>query len=209
MIERIAIIMGGPSVQRYDLSSLHKHAFVIAVNDACLHFKHHALCSMDGRWLKNRVDVYKNSNIPVLVRRSSYNKHVGVIYPNIHMFDCNHLASQLYGGTELAAPNSGFMAFDIAVRMAERLSVKEILVFGSDYKKEGSQSYFYPMYDWKKSMFTGKFHAWAAAFDKSESYCTNRGLKVYICSDNTLIQNYERMTPDAFGDYIRRIQTGK
>lgn len=183
----IFVIAGGPSAKGVNGAELMKLGFVIGVNDSAIKTPCHAALTMDRLWFENRWKTLYGRLC--FLRHTVYDRYVANHNPWIGLYRIPMLydKTQLSTGEEIHGNNSGFCAFDFAMR----LQPKRIFLIGFDMGGAHGQIHWYPNYEWTKDKSNdSKYRGWARCFDESAGECQKRGVLVYNCSESSRINGF-------------------
>lgn len=186
----IFVIAGGPSAKGVDGAALMKLGFVIGVNDSALETPCHAAFTMDRLWFENRREQLTGKLC--FLRHTVYDRYIANYNPWIGLYRIPMMydKTQLSTGEEIHGNNSGFCAFDFAMR----LSPKKIFLIGFDMSGANGSIHWYPNYEWTKDKTNdSKYKGWARWFDESAEECQKRGVLVYNCSESSRISGFPKI----------------
>lgn len=200
------IVAGGPSVNDYPVGRLHEHGCVLGVNDAFKHIKCHAVASMDGRWMGQRLGTLGTTKAHCFLSRLHYNKHAlgliplgGLDTPVVNTADVGFGVS--WDGS-LIANNSGVMALNLAWLAKPDV----VYLLGFDHTNHGGDAHWYSDYPWRQNPNDESLYRhWVKDHTLFAELFKQAGIKVYNASSISVINDYERLSNAEFKDHLARI----
>lgn len=186
----VSIVACGPSA--IECGAEHAPGYVLAVNDACLHVRHDAVVSMDGRWSVNRVREILYNESQIWLRDRAWAK---VDYPfkpaTVRTFSVDTKSHVLGNTTDLLVGlNSGAVALNLAALMHP----DRIYLYGFDAAFAGEKSHFFGDYDWAgqgDKLFPKKFRLWQAQMNAFAPQLKVLGIRVINTNKVSAIRSFE------------------
>lgn len=188
----VYILGGGPSVKPYieRLKSLHEKGYVLSVNDGFNFCKPDVIFSIDSLWLENRKAQFPTMQAPVYMAMD----------PNFEIEDTPNLTvmvrkprtKTVFLSKDSAVITNGLNSGFCALNFAYLKGAKEIFLLGFDFKGAPNESHFHQGYKWHTAGTTGRLYPiWASLFNDVAPQLRGEGVKVWNCSDNSLLTCFE------------------
>lgn len=198
----IFLLAGGPSARGLDVDSLKGKGLIVGVNDMAIIHPVDIAVTMDGLWLKHRWEAMSRFNIPLIARRSAFQKYVGMenLWKRVHLFEWG---DECYGLSKepdrLNGHNSGFCAFDWVIKQEP----SRVYLYGFDLDKSVREGHCYKDYEWAiNKNKNGKFDRWIEEHNKVCQEVSGRGIQVFNVNPESAIQCYRRIT---HADVLRQL----
>lgn len=205
MGETIVLIGGGPSAKNVDFAAIKPYATIVGCNDAAVHAPVDIIFSVDGRWMKNRIDFWTQFPGQKIFSRHHFTKWVKPPWPcdiEVTLIPTELEGQGFCNAPVVRASNSGFAALNWAYHKRP----KNIFLFGYDANSTFGE-YWYPRYEWRndKTNSAARYQRWADEHILAAKVFRYHGIKVYNVSETSSINCYRRTTYEQFKDYLRQL----
>lgn len=169
----------------------------IAINGAAEYVAHDAALTMDGRFARECIDVFRDK--PAWIRASAWDhvvRRVGAMsrWEGLRVYACDRLTTT-FGNDEcqLNGSNSGYIALNLAYVMRP----KTVWLYGFDMNEPKR---FFGFYPWQvlglgSSNSTEKFGVWAREMDHAARQFKDAGVAVYNTNPNSRITAFDWRRP--------------